>query len=211
MKHNASPSYIGHTFGRLTITDQMIVAGRTMVVCLCSCGNTTTDRLSRVKNKERGCGCLRGSKSVRHSHAKKTTPTYSSWRSMKSRCLNEHDPSFSNYGARSITVYPAWLSFAAFLADMGERPSLQHSLDRIDNARGYEPTNCRWADLKTQNRNKRDNAILEHCGQRLCIADWADVTGLPHNTIRGRIKRGWSAKDSLTTPYLGRGGRRGQG
>ncbi len=79
---------------------------------------------------------------------------YRSWENMKQRCLNPKHDSYHYYGARSIAVDPRWLSFDNFLADMGERPE-GTSIDRIDPHGNYEPSNCRWADAKTQANNKR--------------------------------------------------------
>jgi hypothetical protein len=73
---------------------------------------------------------------------------------MWQRCGNPKHPAFSRYAERGITICERWRSFECFLSDMGERPS-GLTLDRLDNARGYEPGNCRWATRKEQIRNRR--------------------------------------------------------
>ena len=83
----------------------------------------------------------------------KRSPTYNSWRSMKYRCFNPKSISFPSYGAVGITVCKRWLKFENFLADMGERPE-EMTLDRINPNGNYEPNNCRWADIYTQNHNR---------------------------------------------------------
>ena len=81
---------------------------------------------------------------------------YKSWAKIKQRCLNPNDKRYESYGARGITVCERWKnSFLSFLEDMGPRPSKEHSIDRINVNGNYEPSNCRWADIITQNRNKR--------------------------------------------------------
>lgn len=81
---------------------------------------------------------------------------YYSWSGMKARCYNPKSKDFKNYGMRGIAVCDRWLnSFDAFIEDMGQKPSKDYSIDRIDTNGNYEPENCRWADSTTQNRNHR--------------------------------------------------------
>ena len=82
-----------------------------------------------------------------HGHAGRTTrtPTYRSWHMMKQRCLNPNFTSFKDYGAKGVTVCDAWLTFAGFLDDMGDRPTSAHVLSRIDHDGSYEPGNVEWA------------------------------------------------------------------
>ena len=82
------------------------------------------------------------------------TGTYRSWCDMIQRCTNPRRDNYERYGGRGITVCERWMTFANFLADMGERPD-GTSIDRIDNYRGYEPGNCRWATAIEQAQNKR--------------------------------------------------------
>lgn len=80
---------------------------------------------------------------------------YASWRAMRRRCENSDQAGWDNYGGRGITVCEAWLDFAVFLADLGERPSRRHSLERRNNELGYEPGNCYWATGSEQARNRK--------------------------------------------------------
>ncbi len=118
---------------------------------------------------------------------------------MRQRCNNPNDHKYRNYGARGITVCDRWSKFEKFLEDMGEKP-LGLTLDRIDNNGNYEPSNCRWATLTEQARNKRNNVMLTHEGQTYCLAEWAERTGLTYRTICSRHYSGWDIHKILTTP-----------
>lgn len=131
-----------------------------------------------------------GRRATTHGHtvSRRDTPTYRSWASMVNRCTNPKTPNFANYGGRGITVCDRWrLSFVAFLADMGERPSLEHSLDRWPNNDGnYKPGNCRWATQSEQCRNRRTcRPILCSDGRHFpTIIDAAEAVGGNRRCIR---------------------------
>jgi hypothetical protein len=120
------------------------------------------------------------------------SPEYYCWRDMKARCYNPANKSFHNYGGRGITVCDRWLhSFENFLADMGPRPSPQHTIDRDDNARNYTPDNCWWRTRLEQAHNRRTNVLVTHGGVKKCIKQWSRDTGLSAGTIGRRIRAGW--------------------
>lgn len=127
---------------------------------------------------------------------------YAIWSSMKQRCCNPKCHEFENYGGRGITVCSAWNdSFLAFLSDVGSKPE-NSSLDRIDNNLGYSKENCRWVTSREQNRNKRVNRILTLNGETLCLSDWANRIGIHHQTLRNRLRRGWTLEESLSLPRI---------
>ena len=132
------------------------------------------------------------------------TTTYKSWCHMKERCLNEGNQDYPDYGGRGIQVCDRWLSFENFYADMGEKPRGRYSIDRLDTDGGYEPSNCRWATDKQQARNKRNNRAIEFNGRTQLLVEWSQETGVRQETIRYRLKHGWSVADALYTPGDGR-------
>lgn len=143
-----------------------------------------------------------------HVHEKpwSETPTNQAWKNARKRCRNPKNEGFARYGGRGITVCERWDVFANFLTDMGECPKGM-SLDRINNDGNYEPGNCRWATQSTQSRNRSNNRYLEHNGERRVIADWAKAYGLATETLNGRLRRGMTVHEALTTPLRQRGAR----
>lgn len=106
--------------------------------------------------------------------------------------------SYQNYGGRGIRVCERWDDFAVFFADMGPRPSPQHTIERIDNDGDYEPSNCRWATRKEQAQNRRTAVYLESDGLRLSISEWSRRTGMPFNRIWWRLNHGWPVERILS-------------
>jgi hypothetical protein len=170
----------GQRFGRLVALERDGFNKQNNVrwLCICDCanfvtvlcrslrsGNTTScGCLARERSRERalrnglGTGPWNNPRSKTHGESNRglNTPEYRSWASMLSRCRNPRDHShWSTYGGRGITVCERWNDYRAFLADMGRRPSLKHSIDRIDNNGNYEPSNCRWATPSQQQLNTR--------------------------------------------------------
>lgn len=136
-------------------------------------------------------------------HKMSGSPEYKAWSDMKVRCLRPNHKSFRNYGARGIKICERWMRFDEFFADMGNRPE-GCSLDRRDNNGDYEPGNCRWVTLDEQNRNKRNNHLIEFHGIILNICDWAEVFGLTADALSRRLKRGWPLERAMTHPALKR-------
>jgi hypothetical protein len=129
------------------------------------------------------------------------SPTYVSWQSMWARCARKKHPKYSNYGGRGIRVCERWRSFSAFLGDMGLRPDGM-TLDRIEASGNYEPGNCRWATNTEQNGHRSSCVLLTFHGDTRTIAEWGRRTGIAANTIRMRLKYGWSPERALSTDPL---------
>jgi hypothetical protein len=171
----------------------------------CDCGNTKISRFYDVKSgKISSCGCifkkqLSDRNKANSKHGYFGTPTYNSWSGIIDRCCNINSNNYSIYGAKGIAVCERWRSsFENFLEDMGERPPAT-SIDRIDVLGNYEPGNCRWANAKTQARNRTNNTRYEHDGKNLTLAEWSEITGIKADTINRRIKKlGWPIKEALT-------------
>ena len=188
----------GERFGNLVVTAAAgSKDGSRMWHCACDCGKAVTFATTDLQTARcRSCGCGRH----RTKHARARSPEYGAWRHIKSRCYNVNCSEYPNYGARGIVMCDEWInSFEAFFAEVGERPSALHSIDRIDNNGNYEPGNVRWATQTVQNRNKRVNVYIEYGGERRTLSEWSKRLGMPFNTLRARVKR-WGVEKAITTP-----------
>jgi hypothetical protein len=142
---------------------------------------------------------------LQHGHkvGGKRSPTYSIWVGMKRRCTDAKFKDFPKYGGAGIKVCDRWAeSFIAFLADMGVRPSLDHSIDRLDPSGNYEPSNCRWATaLQQLTEHKRDLCPVTIDGisypnrAAACAA-----FGVRPSTVSERLKAGYSVEEAITAP-----------
>ena len=156
---------VGKQFGRLTVVKR---AGanpwnrRALWSCLCVCGNQVIASGIHLRHgMVKSCGCLRSEGVIQRNitlgkqpkRSETSHPLYVTWRNIKLRCLNKQD---EQYGGRGIGMCLKWQeSFAAFLADLGERPNEEMSLDRYPDPDGnYEPGNVRWATRQQQRDNR---------------------------------------------------------
>ena len=204
---------IGERFGKLIVIapTEKTKAGHRFI-CLCDCGGEKVCFASRLRaGMTKSCGCLarginsRGNPNLtRKTHGErrgpngKPTPEYVAWMHLIDRCNNPRNRAYANYGGRGIRVWPAWVeSYEAFLADMGRKPTSAHSLDRIDVNGGYEPTNCHWATRTQQSQNARSNRVVSLRGRTICLSEACRQVGLPYDTVRARLERGWSDARAL--------------
>jgi hypothetical protein len=195
---------IGAVFGYLTVlADAPRVNFKRQLLCRCRCGSEkAVDQWHLRKGHVVSCGrCHRADHPIGFRHGLTRTKVHRAWAAMRSRCYNRRQKGWRLYGGRGITVCQRWNSFEAFLADMGTPPAGPYSIDRINNAKGYSPENCRWATPSQQNNNTRLTRYLTFRGQRRCLTEWSRLTGLTPMAIRLRIdRRGWTIRKALTTP-----------
>lgn len=171
-------------------------------VCRCDCGVIKKVRIDHLKSGATiSCGCIgkAHSAAAKITHGMSNTRIFKTWLYMMDRCKNDRQ---GTYGKRGIRVCRKWRdSFEEFYKDMGDLPSAQHSIDRIDVNGDYEPGNCRWATRIEQARNTRRNTRLILDGHTATIAEWSEITGLKAATICVRLYTlGWSVRDALIKP-----------
>ena len=213
-------NFVPETFGRLTTIGPRFrlpigTKGRVdaFQVCECTCGSFCIIRACHLRTRStESCGCLHREVRLKActTHGKSQASEYYIWSQMKTRCLKQANPGYAYYGGRGIRVCDRWLEpgtgFSNFLADMGERPSKGHTLDRINTNGNYCPENCRWATIKVQARNKRSNVLLTYQGKTQCVVDWATELNMHADAIYSRLRYGWSAERALTTSVTKRKG-----
>jgi hypothetical protein len=176
-------------------------------ICRCDCGNQRKVRGANLRQGAvRSCGCTvreASSKRVRK-HGLSNTSEWRIWAGMRRRCRDERLPQYPLYGGRGIKVCERWGSFDNFYEDMGPRPSTGHSLDRIDNDGDYEPSNCKWATQLEQQNNKSTSHNIEWRGRTQTLTEWCRELGIIENTLRARIRKGWSIDDAFLRPAISR-------
>lgn len=135
----------------------------------------------------------------REKHGCHGTRLYRIWAHMKARCLDPDSDVYSYYGGRGISICEDWKnSFSNFYQwAMSNGYSTELTIDRIDVNGNYEPSNCRWATRKEQNRNMRSTRMLTFRGETLCLEDMATKYGINKATLARRLQRGWSLEDAI--------------
>jgi hypothetical protein len=202
-------NWIGEKYGRLTVRELHSRRGnKKLFFCVCDCG---AERVVQDSNLRSGhttsCGCRHDEQRrlTHRTHGQTKTAEHDIWVNIKQRCLNPSNPAFPRYGGRGITICPEWRDdFAAFFAHVGPRPSPDMSIDRIDNDRGYEPGNVRWATNSEQARNRRplprNGQKHELDGRWWTVQEIAKERGIPPTRIYNRLENGWSFANAVNTP-----------
>ena len=197
--------YPGLKIGKLTLLqfDHVGKYGRHWWLCKCDCGRTKVVSLTSLFMEEnkgtKSCGCLRGQWSVKHHDY--LTRLYYIWMTMKQRCENPNNHCYQRYGAKGITVCEEWHKYENFKNwAMSNGYSVNLTIDRIDNNKGYEPSNCRWADRKIQSRNRKHVQLFSFKGEMRTIQEISEITGVSEWTLRRRLKDNWSIEKAVSTP-----------
>lgn len=198
--------FVGAVFDRLTLVEFLgTVARHRRWRALCECGVARDVEERNLLAGQRSCGCFRRERmaNLNRTHGQaspgRRTVLYRTWQAMHERCgRNEL------YIRRRITVCDEWCCFEPFrdymVANFGAGRPRGHTLDRIDNDRGYEPGNVRWATPRQQLRNASINTVLVVDGESHCIAEWAEIAHLTSVVICARLRRGWTVDRTIKTP-----------
>lgn len=196
---------VGTRFHRLVVIRSIgWVRRHWRVIARCDCGTEKEFSLDVLQSgSTKACGCMRRDRAhlLNQTHRQAgvgRTPLYRAWEAMRDRVVRK-----DSYRERGIRVCPEWESFEVFRdyveAHLGPRPP-RHTVDRIDNSRGYEPGNIRWASPKQQSRNTSANTVIVVDGVARCIAEWAEVSGISSAVICQRRRMGWPDAQAVTEP-----------
>lgn len=209
LPHGQQPNMIGDVYGELKIIAD---GGRTGVyrrkawLCRCQCGKEKSVAQSDLRNGDaQSCGCLR--QRLRTKHGGWKTPEYAAWTDMRGRCHNPNDRSYKNYGQRGITVCERWGEFTNFQEDMGSRPTAKHTLERIDNNKGYSPDNCKWATRSEQQNNRRNTLYFTLDNETKTLRDWCQQYNRQYMRVFLRLQSGYPFEIALKAPIAKKGQR----
>lgn len=170
---------------------------------VCDCGNELNTEGYSVRTGKittcKECGRKR-TRAASLKHGLSNTPEFRAWAEIKSRCLNTKSTSYKNYCGRVIKICDRWIdSFENFLADMGIKPTKDHSIDRINNQGNYEPDNCRWSTVLEQANNKRNSVIITFQGVVDTLPGWSRRLGINYAALHQRIRvNKWPIERALT-------------
>lgn len=212
------PSIAKKRFNRWLVLYEVAPAGiHRVYLCKCRCGTIKpVSQDSLIGNRSKSCGChkIEVARALSTKHGKHNTREYHNWYNIRSRCYNKNHDCYKYYGGRGIKICDHWLkSFENIYADIGQRPSPKHSIDRINGDLHYScghcqqcvknnwPLNCRWATQVEQMNNTRNNRNITYCGKTLTLSQWARELKICSKTLELRLKC-WSLEKAITTPTL---------
>lgn len=199
---------IGKKFGKLTVlelSDYRGVNNRDKYyICQCDCGEVVQLMGTSLRRKGRPTlNCKQCGNKKKEKHGMVGSRLYKIWDGMKQRCLNENDVNYHYYGGRGIKICNEWLdkevgmlNFKEWSLTNGYNESL--TIDRINNNGDYEPSNCRWVDMKVQANNKSINKLITYKGVTKTLSQWSEEYNIPYVTFVKRIDSGWDIERALT-------------
>lgn len=186
--------HTGLTVGCLTATQYL---GKGEWLCRCICGRHKVIESRDFVRRPNTCS----HKAARGTAVKRTPTLYGRYSSARSRCLNPNDPRYPQYGGRGIEF--RFTSFMEFKSELGDPPTPDHSVDRINNDGHYEPGNVRWATRSEQARNQSHTLHLTVRGRTQCLSNWAEEVGLKATTLHTRLFKGWCVDCAVFQPLYG--------
>lgn len=174
--------------------------------CLCACGTISDVLMAHmIRGKTKSCGCHRSAVTtkMKTTHNKSKTTLYKRWKSIRLRCYQVNNLSYSDYGGRGIKMCDEWkndyMSFHEWAVNSGFDDSLQ--IDRIDNNGNYEPSNCRWVTSKQNCNNRRSNIIVKINEIEMTLKAACEKLNMKYKAVHARIHNcGWSLERALYTP-----------
>ena len=194
---------IGQRFGKLIVVSYIGTNDnrQSIWLCRCDCGNEKEIlRNSLTSGRTLSCGCYHKAKAhgLLTTHGKCSEKIYKTWITMKRRCFEPNFASYKNYGARVIEVCAEWLDFETFYKWSYENNYIEGlSIERKDNNKGYEPSNCEWITLEAQHKNRRNNHYITIGAETKTLTEWSKISGLSREGIRKRELRGIIGKDLI--------------
>lgn len=201
---NKLPDLTGMKFSRLTAIKQVKKGKRLAYHCICDCGNTinvTSNKLYSGHTKSCGCYNLESLKNRSTTHGKSKTRLYHIWGKMKTRCRNPKTPTYKWYGGKGVSVCDEWQEFQPFYDwSIANGYTEKLTIDRINVNGNYEPSNCRWVDMKTQMNNQTSNVLVTYNDKTQTLSQWANELDINAKTLYTRFERCWSIEEALLKP-----------
>lgn len=216
----AQKEFIGKRFGRLTvislneekIKEEKRKNNKTRIYynCLCDCGNTTIAEKGKLKNgNTKSCGCLHhdvvSKMLTTHGDSRngKNKRLYSIYKNMKNRCYNKNGQDYNYYGGKGVIICDEWMNdyinFKNWSLSNGYSDNL--TIDRINVNGNYEPSNCRWVDMKTQMNNTTQNHMITYNGEIKTMIEWSEILDIPYGVIKNAINKRKMTFDSFIKNY----------
>jgi hypothetical protein len=182
---------VGDVFGRLTVSGEPYKNKNNIhAPCLCVCGTSIVAQQPALRSgNTTSCGCFRKEVTAARSitHGMSCTKVYRLWSDMVQRVTNPNTSNYSFYGGRGIKLEPRWVLFDAFFSDMGDMPSADHSIERLDSNGDYNKDNCVWATTEEQNNNRRSSVRYPYLGQNYTVKELAVMAGTTEGAMLHRL------------------------